>query len=250
MYTAIVTGGAQGIGKAISLKLMEENIFVFIIDNDEEALEDFQSENQNRHMSNTILCDVANERLFTTTLQSISKQKPSLRYLVNNAGISVFKPFRDLSLEEWNHILAVNLSSYFIATKMLSSNLINNKGAVVNISSTRARMSEPNNEAYAASKGGINSLTHAFAMSLQPDVRVNSISPGWIDVEPWQKRSQRHTTNWAEKHHTQHPAGRIGKPEDIAELAWFLLSDKAEFITGQDFIIDGGISRKMIYESD
>lgn len=250
MYTAIVTGGAQGIGKAISLKLMEENVFVFVIDNDEEALEDFQAENENRNMSNTILCDVSNDKLFTGTLQSISKQRPSLRYLVNNAGISVFKPFRELTIEDWNQVLSVNLTSYFIAIKMLSPNLTHNKGSVINISSTRARMSERDNEAYAASKGGVNSLTHAFAMSLQPDVRVNSISPGWIDVEPWQKKRVRRTTNWAEKHHTQHPAGRIGKPEDVAELAWFLLSDKAEFITGQDFIVDGGISRKMIYEND
>ncbi len=250
MFTAIVTGGAQGIGKAISLKLMKEKIFVFIIDNDKEALSDFDAENDQKHMSNTIFCDVSNEKLLTTTLQSITQQRPSLRYLINNAGISEFKPLQELSLDEWNRTLSINLTSYFLTVKGLRANLIKNKGSVVNICSTRALMSEPDSEAYAASKGGILSLTHALAMSLQPDVRVNCISPGWIDVEPWKKKRERKTTLWAEKHHAQHPVGRIGRPEDVAELCWFLLSDKAEFITGQNYILDGGITRKMIYESE
>jgi NAD(P)-dependent dehydrogenase (short-subunit alcohol dehydrogenase family) len=250
MFTAIVTGGAQGIGKAISLKLMNENVFVFIIDNDQEALSDFESENKDRVMSTTIHCDVSNEKLLERTLKSIAQQRPALKYLVNNAGISQFKPLHELSLDEWNHILAVNLTSYFLTTKGLAQNLKNNRGSIVNICSTRAIMSEPNSEAYAASKGGVFSLTHALAISLQPDVRVNSISPGWIDVDPWQKKSHRKTTIWAEKHHSQHPAGRIGRPEDVAELCWFLLSDKAEFITGQNYVLDGGITRKMIYENE
>jgi NAD(P)-dependent dehydrogenase (short-subunit alcohol dehydrogenase family) len=250
MFTAIVTGGAQGIGKAISLKLISEGVFVFLIDNDQEALSDFEAENKGKAMSNTIHCDVSNEKLLERTLKSIAQQRPSLKYLVNNAGVSTFKPLQELSLDEWNHILAVNLTSYFITAKTLAFNLINNTGSVVNLCSTRAIMSEPNSEAYAASKGGVSSLTHALAISLQPDVRVNSISPGWIDVAPWQKKSQRKTTIWAEKHHSQHPVGRIGRPEDVAELCWFLLSDKAEFITGQNYVIDGGITKKMIYESE
>ncbi len=250
MFTAIVTGGAQGIGKAISLKLIQEKVFVFVLDNDTEALEEFQQDYGGKHMCNTLLCDVSDQELLIKTLKSILQQRPSLRYLVNNAGLSYLKPLDQLSLEEWNHVLAVNLTSYFLTSQYLSKNLILNKGSVVNISSTRALMSEPNSEAYAASKGGVTSLTHALAMSLQPNVRVNSISPGWIDVQQWQKTRNRKFTSWANKHHQQHPAGRIGIPEDVAELCWFLLSEKSGFITGQNFVVDGGMTRKMIYEED
>ncbi|MFN3556259.1 MAG: SDR family oxidoreductase [Bacteroidales bacterium] len=280
MYTAIVTGGAQGIGKAISMKLMQQKIFVFVLDHDKEALEDFQHElttdqtlfqeqeplpadveSEERfpgfpqgysglQMCRMLLCDVADSGRFARTLESIAQQRPSLRYLVNNAAVAGFKPMEELSLEEWNHVLAVNLTSCFIATRSLADNLRRNKGAIVNLCSTRAFMSEPHTEAYSASKGGVFSLTHALAMSLQPHVRVNSISPGWVDVTPWQKKRLRRTPHWAEKHHLQHPAGRIGTPEDIAELCWYLLSDKASFITGQNFIADGGMTRKMIYEEE
>lgn len=250
MHTAIVTGGAQGIGKAISLKLMQENVFVFVLDNDKEALDDFDQESPDLQMSKTILCDVSNEELLTKTLEIIISQGPSLKYLVNNAAISYFKPLDELSLAEWNQTLSVNLTSHFLTAKQLAPGLRRNKGAIVNICSTRAFMSEPDSEAYAASKGGVYALTHALAMSLQPDVRVNCISPGWIEVAPWQKKRKRKSPVWAEKHHLQHPAGRIGKPEDIAELCWFLLSDKSGFITGQNFMVDGGMTRKMIYEGE
>jgi NAD(P)-dependent dehydrogenase (short-subunit alcohol dehydrogenase family) len=250
MFSAIVTGGAQGIGKAIATRLMQEKIFVFVLDNDQEALDEFEEEFKGRNLSNTIMVDVSNEVLFIKTLESIGKQRPSLKYLVNNAGVSRFKPLQETHLEEWKYVLSVNLTSYFLTAKILSRNLKNNHGAIVNISSTRAHMSEPDSEAYAASKGGVCALTHALAMSLQPEVRVNSISPGWIDVEPWRKTSARKITLWAEKHHTQHPVGRIGVPEDVAALCWFLLSDKSGFITGQDFLIDGGMTRKMVYEKE
>lgn len=250
MHTAIVTGGAQGIGKAISLKLMQENIYVFVLDHDKEALDDFDRESPDLQMSKTILCDVSNEELLTKTLEIITNQGPSLKYLVNNAAISHFQPIEELSLEEWNQTLSVNLTSCFLTAKQLAPGLRRNNGAIVNICSTRAFMSEPDSEAYAASKGGVYALTHALAMSLQPDVRVNCISPGWIEVTPWQKKSKRKTPVWAEKHHLQHPAGRIGKPEDIAHLCWFLLSEKSGFITGQNFMADGGMTRKMIYEGE
>lgn len=250
MYTAIVTGGAQGIGKAISLKLMHEGVFVFVLDNDKEALEDFDRESPDVQMCKTLLCDVADDNQFIKTLDSIVSQKPYLKYLVNNAAVSEFKPLEELDLADWNHVLAVNLTSCFLAAKHLAKSLVKNEGAIVNLCSTRAFMSEPHSEAYAASKGGVFALTHALAMSLQSRVRVNSISPGWIDVAPWQKKSRRKNPVWDEKHHLQHPAGRIGKPEDIAELCWFLLSDKASFITGQNFMADGGMTRKMIYREE
>ncbi|MFW5759304.1 MAG: SDR family oxidoreductase [Bacteroidota bacterium] len=250
MYSAIVTGGAQGIGKAISTKLMEQDVFVFVLDADSEALMDFMDETAYSHICQTLHCDVSNASQLSKILQSITQQKPLLRYLVNNAGISEFKPFKELSLEDWNRILHTNLTSFFLTVKYLSDSLIRNHGSVVNICSTRALMSEPHSEAYAASKGGIYSLTHAQAMSLKPNVRVNSISPGWIDVSQWKKKSLRKKINWPEKHHAQHPAGRIGKPEDVAEMAWYLLSDISGFVTAQNFTIDGGMTRKMIYEEE
>jgi NAD(P)-dependent dehydrogenase (short-subunit alcohol dehydrogenase family) len=250
MFSAVITGGTQGIGKAISLKLISEGVFVFILDNDQEAIRDFEQEISDVKMYNAVLCDVANRHKLFRTLESILVQKPALKYLVNNAAISEFKPIEDLEPEEWDHVLAVNLTSYFLTAKYLADNLRASDGAIVNICSTRAFMSEPNTEAYSASKGGVFALTHALAMSLQPHVRVNSISPGWIDVSSWQKKSRRKTPVWAEKHHLQHPAGRIGKPEDVAELCWFLLSDKSEFITGQNFMVDGGMTKKMIYEEE
>lgn len=250
MYSAIVTGGAQGIGKAISQKIMKQGIFVFVLDNDQEALEDFAKEAFDPVLCHPLYCDVADENQLGKILTSITRQNPSLRYLVNNAAISDFKPLDQLSLQEWNHIISVNLTSYFLTAKILSKALQINKGSIVNLCSTRAFMSERNTEAYSASKGGVYALTHALAMSLTPDVRVNCISPGWIDVLPWKKKSQRRKVSWDDKHHLQHPAGRIGKPEDVAEMTWFLLSEKSGFITGQNFMIDGGITRKMIYTQD
>ena len=250
MYSAIVTGGAQGIGKAITLKLLKKGVFVFVLDMDQEALDEFSEEKHGSRFFQTIRCDVSDDRLLTKTLDIIVSQQPHLKYLVNNAATSAFMPMQQLSVESWMRVINTNLTSYFVTVKVLSENLIRNNGSVVNICSTRAFMSEPHTEAYSASKGGVFALTHSQAMSLNPHVRVNSISPGWIDVNPWQKTPNRKTIDWATKHHAQHPAGRIGKPEDIAEMTWFLLSDASGFITGQNFFVDGGMTRKMIYESE
>lgn len=152
-----------------------------------------------------------------------------------------------MSLDEWNRVIAVNLTGAMLCVKHAAPHLRAARGAIVNIASTRALMSEPNTEAYAASKGGIVALTHALAMSLGPDVRVNCICPGWIDSAPWQKKSKRKTPQWSEQDHTQHPAGRVGEPMDIANMAVYLLSEKAGFITGQNFVVDGGMTKKMIY---
>lgn len=250
MYSAIITGGAQGIGKAISQKLIKEGVFTFILDNDTEALDDFHGENYGEITFQPVACDVSDAKQLERVLDSIKEQQPNIRYLINNAAISSFKPMSQLSAEEWHITLNTNLTSCFLTVKYLAESLKQNNGAVVNISSTRAFMSESDSEAYAASKGGVYSLTHAQAMSLSPDVRVNCISPGWIDVTPWQKRKKRKTIQWDQKHHSQHPSGRIGRPQDVAEMAWFLLSDSAGFITGQNFFIDGGMTRKMIYQSE
>jgi NAD(P)-dependent dehydrogenase (short-subunit alcohol dehydrogenase family) len=135
----------------------------------------------------------------------------------------------------------------FLCAKHALPYLKEQKGVIINIASTRSLMSEPNTEAYSASKGGIVALTHAMAASLGPDIRVNCISPGWIDVSEWRKRSLRHKGELTAADHAQHLAGRVGVPSDVAELALFLASPEASFITAANFIVDGGMTRKMIY---
>jgi len=162
----------------------------------------------------------------------------SCRRRSNNAGIAspANGPVEKLRLTEWNRRIGVNLTGAFLMAKHAAPHLRRARGAIVNIASTRALQSEPDTEAYAASKGGLVALTHALAMSLGPQVRVNCISPGWIAHTPVKK-----------KDHQQHPVGRVGRDRDVAELVAFLLSDAAGFATGANYVLDGGMTRKMIY---
>ena len=168
---------------------------------------------------------------------------------MNNAAIARAPrvPVEQLTLESWNRQLGVNLTGAFLMAKHAAPHLRATRGAIVNVASTRALQSEANTEAYSASKGGLVALTHALAMSLGPDVRVNCVSPGWIDVSGWQKRSQRKQVALSAADHAQHPAGRVGTPADIAAMVAYLLSDAAGFVTGQNFVVDGGMTKKMIY---
>ena len=158
--------------------------------------------------------------------------------LVNNAAITgpVNGPIEKLDLAEWNRRIATNLTGPFLMAKHCVPHLRRSRGAIVNIASTRALQSEPLTEAYAASKGGLVALTHALAMSLGPEVRVNCVSPGWIAHAKVRR-----------KDHAQHPVGRVGRDADIAEIVAFLLSEASGFTTGQNFVVDGGMTRKMIY---
>ena len=161
--------------------------------------------------------------------------------LVSNAGIMIRKPLARLTLVEWHKVLDTNLTAAFVLARAAEKPLRAARGSIVTIASTRALMSEPNTESYSASKGGLIALTHALAISLAPDVRVNAISPGWIGVRRNEKLRR--------KDHLQHPAGRVGQPEDIAEIVAFLLDgERAGFVTGANFVVDGGMTRKMIYE--
>jgi len=248
--TALVTGGAQGIGKITTFRLLKEGWNVVFVDLDDEAgnetLEEFRSAGFGQRCR-FLSGDVADESVAVRAVAAASAEFGSLNGLVNDAAVSANKPVTELSLEEWNRVLAVNLTGAFLFAKHAAKALAASKGAVVNLASSRALMSEPGTEAYSASKGGLVALTHSLAMSLGPGVRVNCVSPGWIDVTPHRKRSVRHPELLKPENHAQHPAGRVGKPEDVAALVAFLLGEESGFITGQNFVVDGGMTKKMIY---
>jgi NAD(P)-dependent dehydrogenase (short-subunit alcohol dehydrogenase family) len=232
---ALVSGGAQGIGKAIAVLLAARGCQVAAADRDREAGRELAGEPRVAFFH----CDVASEPSVRACVRAVVKRFGRLDGLINNAGLAnpADLPVDRLSLASWNRRIAVNLTGAFLMTKHCVPQLRKGGGAIVNISSTRALQSEPNTEAYAASKGGLVALTHALAISLGPKVRVNCVSPGWIDGR----------AKLTKKDHAQHPVGRVGRPEDIAELVAFLLSDAAGFITGQNFVADGGMTKKMIY---
>lgn len=246
---AIVTGGAQGIGKGIARYLLERGHRVLIADVDAEAGQESWEEYQAIGEVTFIETDVSNEVSVQRCVQRAVEKYRRMDALVNNAGLArpPREPVETLSLEVWNRYLATNLTGCFLMTKHCVPHLRQSRGAIVNIASTRAIQSEPHTEAYSATKGGLVALTHALAVSLGPEVRVNCISPGWIAVSEWKKRSQRKDADLRPEDHAQHPAGRVGTPQDIAALVGFLISDEAGFITGQNFVVDGGMTKKMIY---
>ena len=252
--TAIVTGGGQGIGKAIVQAFSHHEARVVIAEKDEEAgrevVEWLSAKGGNKEALHFVRCDVSNEEDVKRLMEEASLKYGRIDYLVNNAGLSRFKPFPELSVEEWDEVLNTNLRGAFLCAKYAAPYLKKTqKGVIINIASTRAIMSEPHSEAYAASKGGLVALTHALALSLGPEVRVNAISPGWIEVRDWKKKSQREKVHHSKDEDRQHPAGRVGEPEDIGRAVVFLCSGEAGFITGQNIVIDGGMTKKMIYEA-
>jgi len=244
---AIVTGGAQGIGRGIAAKLLACGMTVVVADCDEDAANESLDEMHRPDGLLAITTDVTDEDQVRRLIDETLRRTGRLDALVNNVGIGIGKPVEELTLAEWNRVLATNLTSVFLTVKYAAGHLRRSRGAVVNISSTRAMQSERNTEAYTASKGGVVAMTHGLAVSLGPDVRVNAICPGWIEVGDWQKAAKRRQPHHSEADRLQHPAGRVGTPQDVAGLAAYLLSDEAGFITGQSFAVDGGMTIKMIY---
>lgn len=235
---AIVTGGGQGIGAAIVLKLLSNDINVIVAELRPESM-NFDLKNDNRLF--ILKTDVKKEKSIQQMIKKGLSHFDRIDYVINNAGIlpDESATFEKISLKTWNEYIATNLTAAFLTSKYATPHLRKNKGNIINIASTRALQSEGNCEPYAATKGGLVALTHELAISLAPDIRVNCISPGWID---------NHHMKITKHDHKAHPVGRVGKPEDIAYLVEYLISDRAAFITGQNFIIDGGMTVKMIYK--
>jgi NAD(P)-dependent dehydrogenase (short-subunit alcohol dehydrogenase family) len=276
---ALVTGGAQGIGRGIVEHLLSCGMRVAAMDADAEALAGLPEAlagalapepvaNNDASLPARPGAPASPHPLASPLLAlhgSVAEQADAercvaatvarfggLHLLVNNAGIanphSGPADVATMDMDRWQRMLDVNLTGPMRMVRAAVPHLRAARGAVVNIASTRAVQSEPHTEAYAASKGGLVALTHALAVSLGPEVRVNCISPGWIEVRHLRKAPHRETPVHTEADRAQHPVGRVGTVRDVAALVAFLAGDDAGFVTGQNWLVDGGMTRRMIYE--
>ena len=248
MKTAIITGGGQGIGRMTTQYLLTHGYRVAIWEADAEALAEVRE--AFKVSSSQVLfvsCDVSSETGVRKATEQTMSYFGQIDALINNAAIMSDKPLNKLTLEEWNRVLGTNLTGAFLCAKHTAPHIAAQKGSIINMCSTRAFQSEPDTLAYSASKGGILALTHSLAVSLGPDIRVNAISPGWIDVSALKKKAKANAEELKPEDHAQHPAGRVGQSDDIARMVLFLIAPENGFITGQNFVVDGGMTRKMIY---
>lgn len=221
---AIVTGGAQGIGMCIADEFRKAGAHVYVIDKQE---------------GNHYVGDISDKNILESFVREILSKHNNVDFIINNA-IPMTKGLDECSYEEFQYALSVGVTAPYYLVKLLKDNLADG-ASIINISSSRDRMSQPQTESYTAAKGGIAALTHALAVSLAGKARVNSISPGWIDTS---------YTVYEGADAIQQPAGRVGNPMDIANMVLFLCSEKAGFITGENICIDGGMTKHMIYHGD
>ncbi|WP_029421824.1 SDR family NAD(P)-dependent oxidoreductase [Alicyclobacillus macrosporangiidus] len=240
---AVVTGAARGIGRAIAEAFAWAGGRVVMADRDVEPLERAAADLRQAGADVTaVAADVAKPEDVVRLMEAAVDAYGRIDTLINNAGVSRWKSPLELTVDEWDEVLNINLRGVFLCAREAARRMREQGGgAIVNIASTRALMSEPDSEAYAASKGGVVALTHALAVSLGPyGIRVNAISPGWIETGDYGALRP--------IDHAQHPSGRVGRPQDIARACLFLADPDNGFITGENLVIDGGMTKKMIYE--
>lgn len=239
----IITGSGRGIGRCIAEAFAAEGSKVVVAEKDPETgSETERLINSSGGEAFFISTDVGIPGAVTSMARLVAEKYGRIDVLINNAGVGIWKSPLDIAVEEWDAVAATNLRGTFLCARETARLMKDTGGGcIINIASTRAFMSEPGSEAYAASKGGIVTLTHALAASLAPyRIRVNCISPGWIETGDYGALR--------EEDHKQHLSGRVGRPSDIAGACLFLAADGNEFINGENIIIDGGMTRKMIYE--
>ncbi len=239
----IVTGAGRGIGRCVAASYAAEGARVVIAERDRSTGE--VAESSIREMggeASFIMTDISVPDQVAAMVRATVEKYGTIDIVINNAGFGIWKSPLDLTIEEWDSVVNTNLRGAFLCAREAARFMKEHGGgSVVNIASTRAFMSEAGSEAYAASKGGVVALTHALAASLaHSSIRVNCISPGWIETGDY--------SALRETDHNQHFSGRVGRPEDIARACLFLTGDGNEFINGENIIIDGGMTRKMIYE--
>lgn len=239
-----VTGGANGIGKAIVSAFCKAGADVVFCDIDGDGGRKL-CEELSEYACTFIKTDIGDRQSLENAVNAVFQEKGDIDILINNAGVSRFGSILDVSVEDFDAVLDINLRSVFITSKLLAQHRaklgMKKYGRIINMASTRYLMSEPDSEAYAASKGGIVSITHALAISLSKyGITSNCISPGWIDTE--------HYGELRPVDHEQHPSGRVGVPGDIARTCLFLVDTDNDFINGQNIVVDGGMTKKMIYE--
>ncbi|RLQ97091.1 glucose 1-dehydrogenase [Falsibacillus albus] len=238
----VVTGGAQGIGKGIAKAFAQADGTVIFIDrNLDEGNKTLDELKQQKLNVQFVQADLSRLDEASKVMKSIADEYGKIDILINNAGASKFQSIWEVTEVDWNEIINNNLSSVFYCSREAAKYMKETGGTIVNVASTRAFQSEANTEAYSASKGGISSLTHALAITLgNYGIRVNAISPGWIETSSYEELR--------EVDHGQHPANRVGKPEDVAKACLYLADPANDFVTGINLVVDGGMTRKMIYE--
>ncbi|HEX2760140.1 MAG TPA: glucose 1-dehydrogenase [Rhizomicrobium sp.] len=250
MNVIAITGGGAGIGRGIAWHFARLGYAVSITDSDRQAgQESLEVMREAGAKALFVPGDVSKPADIKRWLNATKAKLGVPDVLVNNAGIEIRKPLLQLSVKEFDRVIAVNLRGTFLCAQAAAKMMAARKrgGAIINIASTRAFMSEAGTEGYTASKGGIVALTHGMAISLaEHRIRVNCICPGWIETADWQKASKAKKPHHSKADEEQHPVGRVGVPDDVAKACRFLAED-AGFITGQNIVLDGGMTVKMIY---
>ncbi len=244
----VVTGGANGIGRCIVEEFAKQGYAVAFSDTDRDRGEELSLRLKGQGVQSLFYCgDMAQKDALLAFADAVTDRFGTVDTLINNACVSKKGILSGCTYEDFSYVLSLGVTAAYMLCSLLLPRM-QTGASVVNIASTRAFMSQPDTESYTAAKGGISALTHALAVSLAGRVRVNAVSPGWIDTGEYQREG--HLSPYSAGDLLQHPCRRVGRPEDIAAICLFLCGEQASFITGQNFVVDGGMTSQMIYHND